>query len=131
MLYALFCIFIHLIVQIDYSLLEVEVIQLTNNMNRIMYNESHFQNLLETEHDSCGIISIIEKNGLPSSDNIAKTIQALVKLEHRSGFINGEGDGCGILTDIPRALWSKRLEEAGHAAELAYDPHFSVAHIFI
>ena len=96
-----------------------------------MINEGRFQNLLETEHDSCGIICIIEKNGHPSRDNIAKTIQALVKLEHRSGFINGEGDGCGILTDIPRALWEKRLQDKGFDGQLAYEESFTIAHIFV
>jgi glutamate synthase (NADPH/NADH) large chain len=96
-----------------------------------MINESRFQNLLTVEHDSCGIICIIEKDGFPSRDNIQKTIEALVKMEHRSGFIDGEGDGCGILTDIPRALWAKRLTEAGLSGELANDPRFSIAHIFI
>ncbi len=60
-----------------------------------------------------------------------KTIDALVKMEHRSGFIDGEGDGCGILTDIPRALWQKKLEKAGMDGQLAYDERFSVAHIFV
>ncbi|WJH37362.1 glutamate synthase-related protein [Paenibacillus sp. CC-CFT747] len=96
-----------------------------------MINEGRFRNLLETEHDSCGIVCIIEKNGHPSRDNIQKTIDALVKLEHRSGFINGEGDGCGILTDIPRALWEKKLQDAGLDGKLAYDERFSIAHIFV
>lgn len=87
--------------------------------------------MLLTEHDSCGIICIIEKNGHPTRDNIQKTIEALVKMEHRSGFIDGEGDGCGILTDIPRALWASRLEAAGLSGELAYDSRFSVAHLFV
>ncbi|SDD89481.1 glutamate synthase (NADPH/NADH) large chain [Paenibacillus sp. UNCCL117] len=96
-----------------------------------MRDEGRFQNLLATEHDSCGIICIVEKDGFPSRQNIQKTIDALVKMEHRSGFINGEGDGCGILTDIPRALWEKKLTEAGLDGKLAYDERFSVAHIFV
>jgi glutamate synthase (NADPH/NADH) large chain len=100
-------------------------------MNEVMRNEGRFQNLLATEHDSCGIICVIEKNGHPSRDNIQKTIDSLVKMEHRSGFINGEGDGCGILTDIPRALWEKKLTDAGKDGKLAYDQRFSVAHIFV
>ncbi|MBP1992293.1 glutamate synthase-related protein [Paenibacillus eucommiae] len=100
-------------------------------MNDVMRNEGRFENLLGTEHDSCGIICIIEKNGLPSRDNIQKTIDSLVKMEHRSGFINGEGDGCGILTDIPRALWERKLTEAGRDGKLAYDERFSVGHIFV
>lgn len=100
-------------------------------MNQAMINEGRFQHLLETEHDSCGIICIIEKNGHPTRDNIQKTIDALVKMEHRSGFIAGEGDGCGILTDIPRALWEKRLQDAGLNGKLAYDARFSIGHIFV
>lgn len=100
-------------------------------MNEVMRNEGRFRNLLLEEHDSCGIICIIDKNGHPSRDNIRKTIDALVKMEHRSGFINGEGDGCGILTDIPRALWEKKLADAGQDGTLAYDERFSVAHIFV
>lgn len=100
-------------------------------MNQLMRNEGRFQHLLQTEHDSCGIVCVIEKNGHPSRDNIKKTIDALVKMEHRSGFIGGEGDGCGILTDIPRALWEKRLQEAGLDGKLAYDERFSVGHIFV
>ncbi|MEK8133051.1 glutamate synthase-related protein [Paenibacillus filicis] len=100
-------------------------------MNQVMRDEGRFQNLLATEHDSCGIICIVEKDGFPSRDNIQKTIDALVKMEHRSGFINGEGDGCGILTDIPRALWERKLTEAGLDGKLAYDERFSVAHIFV
>src|SRR5690606_2934737 len=64
-------------------------------------------------------------------DNIRKTIDALVKMEHRSGFIDGEGDGCGVLTDIPRALWRSKLEAAGLDGQLAYDGRFSVAHLFV
>ncbi|HEX9437373.1 MAG TPA: glutamate synthase-related protein, partial [Candidatus Limnocylindria bacterium] len=35
------------------------------------------------------------------------------------------GDGAGLLTDIPRALWSDRV------GDRAFDPHFGVAHLFI
>lgn len=100
-------------------------------MNQAMRNEGRFQQLLLTEHDSCGIVCVIEKDGHPSRDNIQRTIDALVKMEHRSGFINGEGDGCGILTDIPRALWQSKLEKAGLDGKLAYDERFSIAHIFV
>ncbi|HEX7058065.1 MAG TPA: glutamate synthase-related protein, partial [Bacilli bacterium] len=96
-----------------------------------MLNESRFTRLLETEHDSCGIICLIEKDGKPTRDNIRKTISALVKMEHRSGFIDGEGDGCGVLTDIPRKLWEDRLLEAGKDGGIAADHRFAVAHIFV
>jgi glutamate synthase (NADPH) large chain len=102
-------------------------------MNQAMINEGRFRSLLEVEHDACGIICIIEKNGLPSRNNVQKTIDALIKLEHRSGFIAGEGDGCGILTDIPRALWSHYLElaQVGHPTAATEDERFAIAHLFV
>lgn len=104
---------------------------MTKLMDTAMYNEGRFKDLLMIEHDSCGIICIIEKDGHPSRGNVQKTINALVKMEHRSGFIDGEGDGCGILTDIPRALWRHRLEEAKLDGRLVDDEKFFVAHIFV
>lgn len=94
-------------------------------------NLSQFQNLTADEHDSCGILAIIEKDGIPKRTNMIDAIDALIKMEHRSGFINGEGDGCGILTDIPRDVWSEQLSSQGVSSELAFDPHFAVAHIFL
>lgn len=91
----------------------------------------NFRNHLAEEHDSCGIVAIIEKNGQPHRDNISKIIDALIKMEHRSGFIDGEGDGCGIVGDIPRQLWAKKLAAADKSAELAYSSSFAVGHIFI
>lgn len=90
-----------------------------------------FQNLTEQEHDSCGIIAVIEKNGIPKRENMLDTIDALVKMEHRSGFIQGEGDGCGILTDLPRKIWAKELSRQGYSASLADQPQFVVAHFFL
>lgn len=110
---------------------EVNGLFADRTMNQTMINEGRFQHLLQNEHDSCGIICILEKDGHPSRDNVQKTIDALVKMEHRSGFIAGEGDGCGILTDIPRALWAQRLTDAGQDGKLASEPTFSVAHIFV
>ena len=90
-----------------------------------------FQNYQRIEHDSCGIICIIEKAGVPTRTNLDETIRSLIQMEHRSGFIDGEGDGCGVLTDIPRALWSRYLEQAGLDGALATDNRFAVAHLFV
>lgn len=90
-----------------------------------------FQNLTVEEHDSCGILAIIEKDGIARRQNMLDTVDALIKLEHRSGFINGEGDGCGILTDLPREVWKKRLQARSHSAEWVTDPRFAVAHILV
>src|SRR5687768_16126821 len=50
---------------------------------------------------------------------------------HRSGEVNGEGDGCGVLTDIPRLLWAQALEQAGKPGWLAEDRRFFVGHLMI
>ncbi|MBZ0278093.1 MAG: hypothetical protein K8I60_18240, partial [Anaerolineae bacterium] len=49
----------------------------------------------------------------------------------RSGFIDGEGDGVGILTDIPRQLWMKKLAAARLPSALASNRDFWVAHLMI
>lgn len=94
-------------------------------------NLGRFQNLTQQEHDSCGIVAIIEKDGKPKRENLLDSIDALIKMEHRSGFIQGEGDGCGILTDIPRKIWAKELTKRGYSPTWAEDPRFVVAHLFL
>ncbi|MCS1352773.1 glutamate synthase-related protein [Mechercharimyces sp. CAU 1602] len=90
-----------------------------------------FQHLLADEHDSCGIVAVIEKDGNPTYQNMQDAIDALVKMEHRSGFALGEGDGTGLLTDLPRALWSQKISLQGKNADFVNDDTFVVAHIFI
>jgi glutamate synthase (NADPH/NADH) large chain len=50
---------------------------------------------------------------------------------HRSGDVQSEGDGCGVLTDIPRHLWAAALEAMGRPAWLAEDKRFFVGHLMI
>ncbi|MDP9188688.1 MAG: hypothetical protein M3O25_05500, partial [Actinomycetota bacterium] len=50
---------------------------------------------------------------------------------HRAGNVDGEGDGCGILVDIPRRIWAEEIRTGGHNPALALDPAFAVAHVFI
>ncbi|WP_245671816.1 glutamate synthase-related protein [Desulfuribacillus stibiiarsenatis] len=83
------------------------------------------------EHDSCGIFATVEKDGQPKRHNIDRTIESLIKMEHRAGFIDGEGDGCGILTDIPRKIWSNFLEANERDPKIANHEAFFVAHILI
>ncbi|SFA50283.1 glutamate synthase (NADPH/NADH) large chain [Parageobacillus thermantarcticus] len=58
-------------------------------------------------------------------------IDALVKMNHRAGFINGEGDGVGIHMDIPKKLWMEKLANVGQNPEIANDESFTVGHLFI
>jgi glutamate synthase (NADPH/NADH) large chain len=87
--------------------------------------------LMPSERDACAIICFIAKNGLPSHGNLQRTVQALIKMGHRAGEINGEGDGCGILTAIPRLIWGEILAAAGRNPQLAHSPGFVVGHLLI
>ena len=83
------------------------------------------------ERDACALICSVRKGGQATHGNVKRTIEALARMGHRTGYINGEGDGVGILTDIPRTLWSKWLSEAGLIASTATDRNFWVAHVMI
>ena len=95
------------------------------------WSPSKFKDFHNAEHDACGIVSIIEKRKVPTKENIDLCIDALVTMNHRAGFINGEGDGVGIHIDIPRALWKEKLENAGLDPALAERGDFIVGHLFL
>jgi len=83
------------------------------------------------ERDACALICAVRKGGQPTHGNVKRTIEALSRMGHRTGYINGEGDGVGVLTDIPRQMWSKWLAQAGMLSSPASDRNFWVAHIMI
>jgi len=83
------------------------------------------------EHDACAIVASIRKGGVATHGNLKRVLNALSKMGHRSGDVNGEGDGCGVMTDIPRLLWAEALEELGKPAWLAEDRRFFVGHLMI
>ncbi|MCA1666589.1 MAG: glutamate synthase, partial [Thermomicrobia bacterium] len=83
------------------------------------------------EHDACGLVAMVERHGAPTRENVTRVLHALATMHHRSGEIDGEGDGCGILTDIPRALWARDLAALGGDPSLACDPRFAVGHFFV
>lgn len=84
-----------------------------------------------SERDACALICAVRKGGQATHGNVKRTIEALARMGHRTGYINGEGDGVGILTDIPRQMWSKWLAQEGLLASYATDRNFWVAHLFI
>ena len=77
------------------------------------------------EHDACALVAMARKDGRPTRDLLDLALHGLQCLHHRSGTVDGEGDGAGVLTDIPRALW------ADHVGDRAFDPRFAVAHLFV
>jgi len=85
----------------------------------------------ESERDACAIIANVKKDGRPSHGNVKRTLEALARMGHRTGEVEGEGDGAGLQTDIPRERWAKRLEAAGLRGTLASRAQFTVAHICV
>src|SRR6185369_2308815 len=83
------------------------------------------------ERDACALICAVRKGGEATHGNVKRTIEALTRMGHRTGIVDGEGDGVGIMTDIPRQLWAKTLARAGLRSSIAADPSFWVAHLMI
>jgi glutamate synthase (NADPH/NADH) large chain len=83
------------------------------------------------ERDACALVASIRKNGEATHGNLKRALAALSIMGHRSGEVNGEGDGVGVLTDIPRLLWAQALEHEGKPGWLAEDRRFFVGHLMI
>src|SRR5687768_3728100 len=81
------------------------------------------------ERDACALVASVRKNGEATHGNLKRAMTALSIMGHRSGEVNGEGDGCGVMTDIPRLLWAQALEQAGKPGWLAEDRRFFVGHL--
>jgi glutamate synthase (NADPH/NADH) large chain len=83
------------------------------------------------DNDACGIYASVRKDATPSHEPIELALPALQKMLHRAGNVDGEGDGCGLMLDIPRKIWAEEVRRDGHDPSLTLDDHFAVAHIFI
>lgn len=95
------------------------------------WSPSLFSDFRKQEHDACGIVASLEKKKIPTRENIFHCIDALVLMNHRAGFINGEGDGVGIHIDIPRQLWKEKIANTGADSSVTDRDNFVVGHIFI
>src|SRR3954453_7411723 len=83
------------------------------------------------DKDACALYATVERSAAASHEPIERALAALQKMLHRAGNVDGEGDGCGVLIDIPRKIWAEEIRTGGHASHLALDPSFAVAHVFI
>ncbi|MFP4517210.1 MAG: glutamate synthase-related protein [Desulfovibrionales bacterium] len=81
--------------------------------------------------DACAIIAFADKRGRSTHANIVRAVESLRMMGHRSGGIDGEGDGCGISLDIPREIWARRLDAQKLSPYLSESRGFFVAHILI
>jgi len=86
---------------------------------------------MDDERDACALVAVARKDGAPTREVLAETIRGLECLAHRSGSVDGEGDGSGVLTDIPRELWADALGASGLDPGLADSRRFAVAHLFV
>ena len=83
------------------------------------------------DNDACAIYASVRKDATPSPDPVARCLVAMQKMLHRAGNVDGEGDGCGLLVDIPRKIWAEEVRSGGHNPALVLDPGFAVAHVFV
>lgn len=81
------------------------------------------------EHDACGIGCITQIDGLKSHSIVADALLVLRRLAHRggAGSIEENGDGAGILTQIPDAFF--RSVELGF--ELPEVGRYGVGMVFL
>src|SRR6267378_7527332 len=84
-----------------------------------------------SEHDACALVAVARKDARPTHAVLDLVLHGMASLAHRSGVVDGEGDGAGVLTDIPRELWAHSLGEAGHDPARAFSSRFAVGHLFI
>ena len=82
------------------------------------------------EHDACALAAFATRDGQPSRTMVELALTSLQMMVHRSGSVDGEGDGSGLLVDLPRSSWRRRLEESDLDPAAADDLRFTVAHLF-
>jgi glutamate synthase (NADPH/NADH) large chain len=83
------------------------------------------------DKDACAIYASVRKDATPSHEPIERAISALQKMLHRAGNVDGEGDGCGVLVDLPRKIWAEEVRSGGHDPSLTLDDAFAIGHVFI
>ncbi len=83
------------------------------------------------DKDACAIYASVRRDATPSHAPLELAIASLQKMLHRAGNVDGEGDGCGLLVDIPRKIWAEEVRSGGHNPALSLDDAFAVAHVFV
>jgi glutamate synthase (NADPH/NADH) large chain len=83
------------------------------------------------DKDACAIYASVRKDATPSHEPIERAIPALQKMLHRAGNVDGEGDGCGVLVDLPRRIWAEEVRAGGHDPSLTLDAAFAIGHVFV
>jgi len=82
------------------------------------------------EHDACGVGFLANISGQSEHRILAYALQALGNLAHR-GAVGADaltGDGCGVLTQLPRAFFRRELKKSG---ESFHDSDLAVGVVFL
>jgi len=83
------------------------------------------------EHDACGVGFVASVQGQKSNDILKKALTCVGNLVHR-GAVDADaksGDGAGVLTQIPHALFRRELEKMGR--KLIHDHDLAVGMFFL
>ena len=82
-------------------------------------------------HDACGTGFIAELSGKPSRRVVTGALQAVARLAHRGaqGADDKTGDGGGLLTDLPRDLFQRILQDE-LSSELRSGEELAVGMVF-
>src|SRR3954464_8193656 len=83
------------------------------------------------ERDACGVGLVVDIKGRPSRDIVERALGGLVNLTHRGGVGADErtGDGAGLLTQLPHAIFAPALVALGAGDLVAGD--YGVAMTFL
>ena len=75
-----------------------------------LYNEAF-------EHESCGVGAIADLSGKSTHRTIDQALTIVERLAHRAGSdaLGTTGDGVGIMTQLPHALFAAWAQEQGIA----------------
>jgi len=87
--------------------------------------------VFDTEHDACALMAVVNRTNNPTRENVTRVLDGLIKMSHRAGMVAGDGDGCGVLLDIPRQMWEQKLSELGENGGIAWREDFWVGHVLI
>ena len=69
----------------------------------------------EMEHESCGVGAIVDMSGKSTHRTVDQALSIVERLAHRAGSdaLGTTGDGVGIMTNLPHALFSAWAQEEG------------------
>ncbi|QDU31996.1 Ferredoxin-dependent glutamate synthase 1 [Poriferisphaera corsica] len=84
------------------------------------------------EQDSCGVGFIAQLKGKASHDIVIDALEMLHRMDHRGacGCEPNTGDGAGILTAIPHALFNREYKQAA-GKDLPAPGHYAVGMFFL